>query len=118
MDSYMKVMKPGVWLVLGAVILLLAAVILWAVTGRIETTLDVTAQVSDGWTAVEISKEEAGELTVGSEVRTKAADGQVTALTWTEDTCLVEAEIPGAADGVTEMTLVTERIAPIRFLTE
>lgn len=118
MDSYMKVMNPGMWMILGAVILLLAAAILWAITGRIETTLDVTAQVSDGQATVEISKEAAGELAVGSQVRTAESDGQVTALTWTDDTCLVEASVPGLEDGTMELTLVTESIAPITFLTD
>lgn len=118
MDSYMKVMNPGMWLILGAVILLLAAAVLWAITGRIETTLQVTAQVSDGRASVEISREEAGELEVGSEVRTEETDGQVSALTWNGDRCLVEASIPGLSDGETEMTLVTESIAPITFLTD
>lgn len=37
-DEYMKVTSPSMWLVLGTVFLLLAAALLWSVTGRIETT--------------------------------------------------------------------------------
>lgn len=36
-DDYMKVTSPGMWLVLGVVLSLLAAALFWSVTGRIET---------------------------------------------------------------------------------
>lgn len=36
-DDYIKVTSPGMWLVLGTVFLLFAAVFFWSVTGRIET---------------------------------------------------------------------------------
>lgn len=37
-DEYMRVTSPSMWLVLGTVFLLLAAALLWSVTGRIEMT--------------------------------------------------------------------------------
>ena len=47
-DNYMKVTRPSLWLVLGVIVLLLAALILWSVTARIEATT-----VSDGQTVTE-----------------------------------------------------------------
>ena len=35
-DDYVRVITPGLWLVLGAVILLLSAMILWGIMARIE----------------------------------------------------------------------------------
>lgn len=43
-DDYMKVTSPSMWLVLGAIILLLAALIVWSITGRIEATVVVDGQ--------------------------------------------------------------------------
>ena len=47
-DNYMKVTRPSLWLALGVIILLLAALILWSVTARIEATM-----VMDGQTVTE-----------------------------------------------------------------
>ena len=46
LNDYLKVTSPGVWLVLGAVILLLTGTILWGIFGRIKTQVQV-AVVSD-----------------------------------------------------------------------
>ena len=37
LDAYMKVSSPGIWMILGAVIILLAGVFVWSVFGRLET---------------------------------------------------------------------------------
>ena len=47
-DNYMKVTRSSLWLTLGVIVLLLAALILWSVTARIEATT-----VSDGQTVTE-----------------------------------------------------------------
>ena len=43
MNDYIRVTSPGVWLVLAAVIALLAGFIVWSVLGRLETTVTVVA---------------------------------------------------------------------------
>ena len=43
-DNYMKVTRPSLWLTLGVIVLLLAALILWSVTARIEANTLVDGQ--------------------------------------------------------------------------
>lgn len=43
-DNYIRVTRPSLWLALGVIILLLAALILWSVTARIEVTTVVDGQ--------------------------------------------------------------------------
>lgn len=43
-DNYIRVTRPSLWLALGVIILLLAALILWSVTARIESTMVVDGQ--------------------------------------------------------------------------
>lgn len=43
-DNYIRVTRPSLWLALGVIILLLAALILWSVTARIEATTVVDGQ--------------------------------------------------------------------------
>lgn len=44
-DEYMRVTTPSMWLVLGAVVLLLLAIFVWSITGRIEDTIETNGQV-------------------------------------------------------------------------
>lgn len=44
MDAYMKVTRPSMWLVLGAIIFLLLAVFIWSVTGKIEEQILVDGE--------------------------------------------------------------------------
>lgn len=48
LGDYIRVTNPGVWLVLGAVIVLLAGACVWGVFGRLETKITVPVQVTDG----------------------------------------------------------------------
>lgn len=36
LGEYMRVIQPGVWLVLGAIVLLLAGFLIWSLTGEID----------------------------------------------------------------------------------
>ena len=57
LDDYMKVTSPSMWFVMAAIILLLAAAIVWSFTGRMETTLDRAAQVENEQAEMEIPEE-------------------------------------------------------------
>ncbi len=116
LGDYMKVTSPSMWLVMAAMVLLLAAAIIWSFTGRMETTLDTAARVENGQAVIELSSEQIGMLTVGSEVRSGDKTGQVTGIEKEEDGYLVLARLPQLEDGLTEVTVVTESIAPITFL--
>ncbi|MCR5302411.1 MAG: hypothetical protein K6E49_08230 [Lachnospiraceae bacterium] len=47
LKDYLKVTNPGVWLVLAAVIVLMAGIFVWAATGNMETTVAATVIVTD-----------------------------------------------------------------------
>ena len=48
LNDYLRVTNPAVWLVLTAVILLLAGMLLWASVASIDSFASGTAQVQDG----------------------------------------------------------------------
>lgn len=115
-DDYMKVTSPSMWLVLVTIVLLLAAAIIWSITGRIETTLDLAAQAENGQITVGIEKEQIGDLAVGSEIRAENKTGEVTGIAARENGYLVTASIAELEDGPVNVTLVTESVAPMTFL--
>lgn len=47
LKDYLKVTNPGVWLVLAAVIVLMAGIFVWSATGNMETTVAATVIVTD-----------------------------------------------------------------------
>lgn len=117
-DDYMRVTSPGIWIVLGAIILLLAGAVIWSITGRIQTTIEESGQVSNGQVTAQIAKEDLGGLTVGSKVCSGKLMGEVTAVTGGDGGYEVVASVPGLEDGMVTVTFVTESVAPITFLTK
>ena len=49
LDDYLHVTSPSVWLVLAAVVLLLAGLLLWSSVASIDSFATGTAQVTDGF---------------------------------------------------------------------
>ena len=60
LNDYVRVSNPGVWMVLAAIIVLLAGVCVWGMLARLETKLDTAAVSKDGQTVL-IVKE--GDIT-------------------------------------------------------
>lgn len=48
LNDYIKVTNPGVWMILAAIVILLAGVCVWGFFGKLETKLNVAAQSRDG----------------------------------------------------------------------
>ena len=48
LTEYLKVTSPRMWIILAAVIMVLFAVIVWGILGRMETVKDIRVIVSDG----------------------------------------------------------------------
>ena len=70
MNDYIRVTDPGVWLVLGAVIALLAGVLIWSVLGRLETTVAAAAVAgADGGVVCYIEEDDLEAVREGQTVR-------------------------------------------------
>lgn len=93
LDDYIRVSNPGIWLVLLACIFLLAGVCVWGVFGRLDTTVEGKAVVEEGTMTIYVQEDEEGQWVMEGEP------------TQTD-----------LADGVYEVDVVTESIAPISFL--
>ena len=116
LEDYMRVTNPGIWMVLTAVIVLLAGLIVCACVGKVETRFPVEASVSDGTASVlldadtEYTAEEGMTLRIGSK-ETKI--GYVRKLAAGETAVSADVSLP---DGTYEAEIVTESISPISFL--
>jgi len=117
LQDYMRVTNPGVWMVLTAVIVLLAGILIASVTGTLESTMTMTARIENGVATVEARGEAAGTLKEGMRLRIRDREAIISGVNWvTSDTAEATAGVD-LPDGNYEAVVVTEVISPIRFLT-
>ncbi len=117
-DDYMKVTSPSMWLVMGAIILLLVAAIIWSITGKIETTITTKGLAAQNQVTMELTNDQMDGVVVGSEVRSGGEKGEITEIIKNENGYLVIATLPGAEAGTVSVSIVTESIAPVTLLTK
>ena len=114
LTDYLCVTNPRIWVILVAVILLLAGVFAWSMVGTLETKAEVKVVVSDHIAQiVPLSSE---TLADGMPLRVSGQDYRI-AFAQTDEygrsVGMAEVNLP---DGTYEGSLVTESIHPIQFL--
>ena len=62
LDDYIRVSNPGVWMVLGAVLLLLLAGFIWACCGRLVDTMPTALVVQGGHATCYVAEDEVGPV--------------------------------------------------------
>lgn len=116
LTDYLRVTSPGIWAVLGAVIILLGGLFVWASVGTLETKADVKVMVADHKAV--IVADGATVLAEGMPVKI-ATENCVIASTDSDDYGriygITEVSLP---DGTYDGTAVIEQIRPIDFLLE
>ena len=68
LSDYLRVTNPGIWIVLSAVILILAGLVAWSAVGTIKTTASANASVSNGKASVVITGSTTDEIKTGMTV--------------------------------------------------
>lgn len=69
LNDYIRVSNPGVWMVLAAIIILLAGVCVWGIFGRLDTSLKTLATVKDGKVTCYVKEADAALVKAGMTVR-------------------------------------------------
>ena len=114
LTSYLRVTNPGIWVVLAAVILLLAGIFAWSMVGTLETTAQATVIVEDHTAQIIPSGTET--LSAGMPLRIAGQEFTIAAA-GTDDygrmTGTAEVALP---DGTYEGTVVVDSTRPIDFI--
>lgn len=116
LEDYMRVTNPGIWMVLTAVIVLLAGLIICASVGKVETRFPVEASVSDGSASVLLDADTKCTVEEGMILRIGNRDTEieyVRKLATGESSVSAAVSLP---DGTYEGEIVTESVSPISFL--
>ena len=114
LTDYLRVTNPGIWVVLAAVMLLLAGLLTWSAMGSMETRVFVVVEVEDH--IAQIAATGAEDLQLGMSLRVAGQD--LTIVSVEEDKFgrqigTTEVNLP---DGSYDGTVVTEETRPIDYL--
>ena len=116
LTDYLRVTNPGIWVVLAAVILLLAGVFAWSMVGTLETKAEVKVVVSDH--IAQIVPLGSETLADGMPLRVSGQDYRI-AFAQTDEygrsVGMAEVNLP---DGTYDGVVITEAVQPISFLLE
>lgn len=116
LHDYMKVTNPGVWIILAAVILLLAGMFAWASVGKLETTAKAMAVVENGTARVMLTGIAAAPVTSEMSVRIDSQDYPIATVEQDEygrAVALVPVTLP---NGSYDAKIILETLSPISFL--
>jgi len=116
LTEYLRVTNPGIWAVLGVVILLLGGLLLWSATGTLETTADAKIIVKSHTATVVL--EDGGNITSDMTVKIQSNEYAIASTDVDEygrTYGITEAQLP---DGTYSGTVVVEVVRPIDFLLE
>lgn len=116
LHDYMRVTNPSVWLILAAVIVLLAGLLVGSAIGTIEQSVSIAWSVKDGEAVAEIFSAQAGAVRIGMPVRVNGLKCTVESIGESNgDFTAVTAHV-SLPDGVYDGEIITEVIHPIEFL--
>ena len=136
LHDYVRVANPGLWMVISAIVILLAGIIVWGFIGKIDTTM-TTAIVTDGKNAViYVGESEVEKLKIGMTVRSEGNEYTITDIAkepikvdesltdyaihasgLTAGEWVYAVSIDGEhSDGVQKADIVIESISPISFI--
>lgn len=138
LNEYIRVANPSVWIILAAVMVLLAGVIVWGVFGRVETKVETCVSVNGSVAVCYVTADDAARLKEGMTVTAENVGGKITKIPdapmqigeGISDYILyltgfskgsfcyaVEVELNGLADGVYRAVITVDSVAPISFVT-
>ena len=69
LNEYVRVANPSIWVVLAAIVILLAGVIVWGFIGRLDTTLPTAIVCENGDAVVYVKEADVEKIAVGMTVR-------------------------------------------------
>lgn len=136
LNDYIRVANPSVWLLLGAVILVLLGVVVWGVFGTVESTLQTGVQAEEERVICCVSETEVNRIQEGMLVRIGDKEGTVGKVADTPSEASgqksylfhlseiaagsfyyeVELEVDGLEAGIYQGEIVLESISPITFV--
>lgn len=116
LTDYLRVTNPGIWMLLAAVMILLAGLFVWSMTGSLETVAEGVAVVENGTAQITVTDTSNSEIASGMTVRIGDEEYSISAVEKDEYGRTAAFAPIDKADGRYDVKIVTESIHPIKFL--
>ena len=117
LNEYLRVTSPSTWLVISAVIVLLAGLIVWASVGEIQTKEHAVVSVKGDQAIVYVSGSRAEMVRQGNPVLIEGQTVTLSEVSFDEyGRAVGKATVNGLSEGSYEAEVVVESIKPISFL--
>ena len=137
LNDYIRVSNPGVWMILAAVVILLAGVCVWGVFGRLDTKKQAAGVCENGKLICYIKSDDIADVKDGTivsvdgkEYTVKSVSASPVRLDGEKDSYLiylggfsetdwayvVTVDAPDLADGEYSVDVITQRVSPISFV--
>jgi len=117
LNDYLRVTNPAVWLVLTAVILLLAGMLLWASVASIDSFASGTAQVQDGTMRIVFEDPQiANSVQTGMTVTAGDVSAQVSSIGYSDDGKMFALAPTSLADGSYSVQVVYRKTQVLSLL--
>ena len=136
LNEYIRVANPGVWMVLAAIVVLLAGIVVWGFIGHLDTTLDTAVVCVSGEAVIYVKEADAEKVEVGMIVRVSDKEYAVSEISaepvrvdstmseyaihlggFTTGEWVYAVKVSGDfADGIQKAEIVIESISPISFI--
>lgn len=137
MNDYIRVSNPSVWIILAAVIVLLAGVFVWGLFGCLDSAFQTGGVCKDGSLTVYVSEENFAKI---SEKAVISVDGaelalsdipsspvrlddnadpyllHLTGASAGEWVYVLKVDAAGMKDGIISVSVITERVRPLDFV--
>lgn len=137
LNDYIRVSNPGVWMILAAVVILLAGICVWGVFGRLDTKKHASGVCENGKLTCYIKSDDIADVKDGTlvsvdgkEYTVKSVSSSPVRLDGEKDSYLiylggfsetdwvyvVTVDAPDLADGEYSVDVITKRVSPISFV--
>ena len=137
MNDYIRVSNPSVWMILAAIIVLLAGVCVWGAYGHLDTVVQTGGVCADGQLSVLVGEKDHAKIKEDAVVSVGGTEYAVLDITGTPirvdahiDPYLVhltglsegdwaytlQADAPDLEDGVYTVSVVVDRVRPLDFV--
>ncbi len=117
LNDYLRITNPTVWVILAAVIVLLAGMLIWSSFTYIGSSADGIAQVEDGLMVVRFNEDElAVNVKAGMTVSVGDSSSTITSVGWDETGSLFALAETSLSNGVYEAHVTYRQTQIIRLL--
>lgn len=116
LDDYLKISTPSLWLILIAVIAMLAGILVWSSVGELETKITAVGETKNQVVQIAITGSDAEKINAGMEVRIGTEHSTIEQVEYDDFGRAIAICHAPLEDGNYKVEIVTERIHPIQFL--